>query len=601
MFIQTIWGKKGPQKRLFLLCAIVLIAAIGCNSEQPTDSNQPTDSQQGGTDQDSGNSDNQNTGNNAQTQPPQPVSVQFSSSADGSAATINGERSDSGPNRYRFNGKAGETLSITISSEPNVGFGLYFNGVQIEPSVADGNLREWQLTQDGEYELQAFNGGTGSPFTLTTTLKNPAAGKAPSTTQNQNDGRIEFDAGTTGKTITGEIGAGQTNSYVLQVGDGQFMTVILNGPDTVGIGAHDKDGLLLESQTSVTSWTSPELNAGDITLTVSSQNSGSYQLTVNVVDEYTLVDKGRIQFDAGATSKTVSGSFTGTSLDTYVVGAAEGQIMTVELNGPQSSMFSIRNDAIDKIIFHPTGPVSTITTEPLPVTGDYEIGLGPSFPGDYELTVTIVNQGLGGSPSLPDGPTINATLNPLGDVFLIFKGDTNDGNFVQIQDVDIYDLNGNLLQTLPFRSESTVPTQPPALFIEDVNFDGFTDLGIPTFTTAGSNLPLSYFLWDPTVNQFVRNENFDVLMGPTILDGKRILTRGRVGVGDVYYSLYAIGKSGPIEIARQSCEITQNDEGETIILNKGFTIDSLGVETQTFEQINAADSEVGCLDYQVFP
>ncbi len=327
-------------------------------------------------------------------------------------------------------------------------------------------------------------------------------------------------------------------------------------------------------------------------------------------------DKGRIQFDAGATAATLTGELAKSSGDSYILNAAAGQIMTLSLDGPEDSSFGITN--ADGLIFEPTGPITFHTTE-LPTTGDYMVTVASGSGGPYELTITIDNKGSDGSAeddqgqaqedtiekeeeghsgntSLPDGPRINTTLNPLGDVVLVFKGLSQDGNFVQVENIDIYKAGElSLLQTIPFRSETEVPVQPPALVIEDVNFDGNTDLGIPLFTTAGSNLPLAYFLWDPTVNQFVRNANFDVLMAPTILEGKRILTTSRAGAGDIYYTLYAIGKGGPRAIAAQNCEVTQNENGEAIIRNQAFSIDEFDNPTLTFESIT---TEEGCLEFK---
>ena len=423
------------------------------------------------------------------------------------------------------------------------------------------------------------------------TSDDSAAGKV------QNDGRIEFDAGTTGTTVTGEIEAGALNSYVLQVAEGQIMTVVLNGPEGTEFGVSDSEGTLFEPGViPLSAYTSQPLQGGDVTITVGSQTSGSYELTVEVVDEYTLADKGRIEFDAGATSKTIGGRFSGTTLDTYTIGAAAGQVMTIIFSGPPNSMFSVSNSTDGTTIFNPTKPVSTAAIGPLPDTGDYVINAGPSYLGYYELTVTIID--LDQAESLPDGVRVNSILNPLGNAWLIFKGNSEGGSLIQVDGVDIYNLDtGRLHQTLNFRSETPVPVEPPSLVIADVNFDGYTDLGIPLFTTAGTNLPLSYFLWDPTVNQFVRNDNFDVLMAPTFLEDKRILTRARAGAGDVYYEVFRIGKSGPISVARQSCEVKPDDSGEIVIQNIGVTIDNAGLETQVFNEL----STEGCLPFKVVP
>ncbi len=110
-------------------------------------------------------------------------------------------------------------------------------------------------------------------------------------------------------------------------------------------------------------------------------------------------------------------------------------------------------------------------------------------------------------------------------------------------------------------------------------------------------MPLAYWLWDSTIDQFIRIAPFDVLIGPTILDGKRILTRSTFGAGNVDLVLFNIDKGGPAAVGRQSCEFMAADDGSTVTQNIGYAIDLQGVETQTFEET----STDGCLDYKATP
>lgn len=303
----------------------------------------------------------------------------------------------------------------------------------------------------------------------------------------------------------------------------------------------------------------------------------------------------RVQFDPGTTGTIINGEIEAGQINSYVLQVAERQIMAIRFNGPDTAGFGVSDSAGS--LFESETSLKTFTSE-VPTSGDLTISVGSQTSGSYELTVTVIDTNQFGSQALPSGERVLTTLNPLGDVLLLFKGTADVGDLPQVNGVDIYGLfNGELHQTLNFQSETPVPVQPPSLIVEDVNFDGYTDLGIPLFTTAGTNLPLSYFLWDPTVNQFIRNENFDVLMGPTILDGKRILTRARAGAGDVYYEVFRIGKSGPISVARQSCEVKPDDSGEIVIQNIGVTIDNAGLETQVFNELSTEE----CLPFKVAP
>ncbi|MEM8861881.1 MAG: hypothetical protein AAGD96_26460, partial [Chloroflexota bacterium] len=476
--------------------------------------------------------------------------------------------------------------------------------------VNEGGRLEWQLPENGTYELQAF-GGDPSPFTINTTLKNPVADNSggnsgednTDSTDNtgstgnvsgkvQNDGRIEFEPGATSATITGEVGAGATNTYVLQVAPDQIMTIELNGPDGAGIGLSDSEGLLLESETPVTNWTTaPLLYGGDITLTVASPNAGSYELTVTIVDS--LLDKGRIEFDPGTTSKTISGEFAENFVDIYTLGAAEGQFISIQLSGDDTAHFTLRNEAEDQTIGFTSLPVANWNVGPLPTTADFSLYLRLKTPGAYEMTVTIDNT----APAIEGVPV---TLNPLGEAVLVFLGADPvqlRESAIQVDGVEVFKAGESTPSVLiPYRSQTAVPIDSSTIFVGDVNFDGFTDLGIPAFTTAGSNLPLAFWLWDQSTNQFIRSEPFDALIAPTILPDKRILTRSTFGAGNVDYVLFMVGKGGPLAVARQSCEIVAADDGSTVARNIGYTIDAQGVETQTFSE----DTE-GCLDFKATP
>ncbi|MEM9775307.1 MAG: hypothetical protein AAF902_12055 [Chloroflexota bacterium] len=432
-------NRKNGKKRLFKpntlisICIFLILILASCNSNQ--EDSQPAEEQ------------------------PDEGSSEQAGEADGDSEDSDGS---SGEAEEPEPSEASEPSEAT---EPSEG-----DSTEDDPS-ADDSTGDESLGSEGEDSAVTEDPGTVS-------------GKL------QNDGRIEFEAGTTSTTIEGEIEAGATNTYVLQVADGQVMTVNLAGLDGAGIGLSDSGGLLLESETPVTSWTVDSLTAGDITLTVASPTEGSYELFVSVEDS---------------------------------APAADGT---------------------------------------------------------------------------PDG--IPVTLNPLGEVVLVFPGSDAAAlrdTFIQVDGIEVYKA-GEMTPsfTIPYRSETEVPVSTDTLIVEDVNFDGFTDLGIPLFTTAGSNLPLAYWLWDQSIGQFIRSEPFDVLIAPTIMPDKRILTFSRFGAGNIDYVLFMVGKGGPIAVARQSCEFVTADDGAAVARNIGYSIDLQGVETQLFTE----DAE-SCLEFKAMP
>ncbi|HJS23110.1 MAG TPA: hypothetical protein VJ751_01985 [Pyrinomonadaceae bacterium] len=95
----------------------------------------------------------------------------------------------------------------------------------------------------------------------------------------------------------------------------------------------------------------------------------------------------RVQFKRGASSTTVQGKVSIALPDTYLIGAREGQVMTVHLTAPRQKVrFLIMNSKTTDVLADNT----TNWTGTLPATGDYHILVDTD--GDnrtYSMTITI--------------------------------------------------------------------------------------------------------------------------------------------------------------------------------------------------------------------
>ena len=95
----------------------------------------------------------------------------------------------------------------------------------------------------------------------------------------------------------------------------------------------------------------------------------------------------RVQFRRGASSTTVQGKVSIALPDTYLVGAREGQVMTVHLTAPRQKVrFLIMNSKTTDVLADNT----TNWTGTLPATGDYHILVDTDGDGrTYSMTITI--------------------------------------------------------------------------------------------------------------------------------------------------------------------------------------------------------------------
>lgn len=94
----------------------------------------------------------------------------------------------------------------------------------------------------------------------------------------------------------------------------------------------------------------------------------------------------RVQFKRGTSSTTLQGSVTRTLSETYVVGAREGQVMTVRLTGANKSLnFLVSSPKTTTLLADNTRD----WTGPLPETGDYTIIVQADGRAAYSITISI--------------------------------------------------------------------------------------------------------------------------------------------------------------------------------------------------------------------
>lgn len=66
-------------------------------------------------------------------------------------------------------------------------------------------------------------------------------------------------------------------------------------------------------------------------------------------------------------------------------------------------------------------------------------------------------------------------------------------------------------------------SEADALYVEDVNFDGYSDLRIMKYLPGGANVPYYFWLYDPETNQFKESKAFEVVLSPQVDHTAKVL------------------------------------------------------------------------------
>lgn len=78
-----------------------------------------------------------------------------------------------------------------------------------------------------------------------------------------------------------------------------------------------------------------------------------------------------------------------------------------------------------------------------------------------------------------------------------------------------------------------------ALYVEDVNFDGYADLRIMKYLPGGANVPYFFWLYDKDTDKFVEAKEFEVVLSPQVdAQNKELISRQRVSAAEYVTEYY---------------------------------------------------------------
>ncbi|MGB8213581.1 MAG: hypothetical protein WCE68_08490 [Anaerolineales bacterium] len=291
------------------------------------------------------------------------------------SATLNDTTVNGYVYSYSLSGAAGQTMSVSLNVPSSTAyldiFGLV-SGTLLSFSAKD-NTWTGILPQTQDYIVEVIpNAGQEVNYSLTVSIGTTA-------------GNILFTTGTTAAVVQGTVGPGQIITYTLNAGQSQPLILITNSPDSdVTLGVFEADGhALLDPANRWTRWQDLLPTTEIYTIQV---------IGGATMEDYTLTAKAAqvVNFAAGATSVTLSGTTLNGYVISYGLSCSANQTMTVSLNVSSSTAYLDIFGLSAGRLLNPSVKANSWTGI-LPQTQDYIIEVIPNAGQvvDYSVTISV--------------------------------------------------------------------------------------------------------------------------------------------------------------------------------------------------------------------
>ena len=107
-------------------------------------------------------------------------------------------------------------------------------------------------------------------------------------------------------------------------------------------------------------------------------------------------------------------------------------------------------------------------------------------------------------------------------------------------------------------------SEADALYVEDVNFDGYADLRIMKYLPGGANVPYLFWLYNPETKQFEQSKAFEVILSPQVDRGAKVLiSQQRVNAAEYVREYYK--PRGPLPVLVKREERKYSPDGSYVL------------------------------------
>lgn len=147
---------------------------------------------------------------------------------------------------------------------------------------------------------------------------------------------------------------------------------------------------------------------------------------------------------------------------------------------------------------------------------------------------------------------LNAKLTPDGpDYTFRVLGDPGDGSF-SAYGIHVIAPGGEEQMLDEFDSLLPAGSEADALYVEDLNFDGYADLRVMEYLPGGANVPYFFWIYDPATAQFKRATAYEVVMSPEVdMVRQELISRQRVSASEYVTEYFKPSGEIPVLVRRE--------------------------------------------------
>lgn len=324
--------------------------------------------------------------------PTQPVRIQFQPGA--TAATVRGTVTAPQLNAYVLRASAGQEMTVQISSAGNqANFAItgVEDGQPYKRLVNEARNFGFTLPRTQDYRIDVAIPAGSVAYELQVSVITPA-GPTPAPAPE----RINFASGATSATVSGNVVFPTRKQYVLRAAAGQEMTVDVQSPGNLVnfaiTGVEDGQPYKrLENEDRTFSFTLPR--SQDYLLTVATPSGNpDYLLTVTIVTPAgppPTNEPVRLEFAPGTSAISVPGTLRAGEIQSYLLRAAAGQTMIVNITSPNGDVQLSISGVSDGVPYKRSAVGPPSATFVLPLAQDYLVS-AVALGGDTEYTLEVV-------------------------------------------------------------------------------------------------------------------------------------------------------------------------------------------------------------------